>query len=128
MDANQKRLVAALFGAFAFSLTAGAETFRILGKEFVFLRIDGVSYSENCKAQTCEAYRRVKATRPADLKGLASEPRKMSPGSFLCSRVWKESSVLGRDSAREGRAFCLFSDRSFVELNSVSHLFGKPAG
>src|SRR5687767_5467164 len=99
-----------------------SNTFRVLGRNFEFVYYSEVWISEKCIRSSCEAktylkdkIEKINRDEARDNSGLAT-----SPGSYLCTKKWAQATVIGRDTAKNGRAFCIFSDASMIEINSLT--------
>lgn len=101
------------------SVSAYAETFKIAGSMLEFKTVDGLIV-RGCE-KNCEALKVIKKHKKIDLK----EARKgqsfiNSVGSDVCAKVYKADSLLGVAENTDRRAFCMFKDKSMVEMNSLS--------
>ncbi len=102
------------------SFAACAETYLIEGNLVYFERKDGLLL-KGCQ-KNCKALKTINAHKTIEMKEVTKNLRFVgAPGSDVCHETYKASSLLGRDSTtKDQRAFCLFSDLSMVEINSLT--------
>lgn len=102
------------------SVNCFAETFRISGEQIVFIDSpDGLSISKCIKE--CQALKQIYGMKKIKLGELRkSIPIANSVGSDACSLAYKAKSLIGLNTNGDQRVFCLFSDMSMVEMNSLS--------
>src|SRR5665648_489860 len=99
------------------SFSLHAETFKIAGELVEFKDKEGLLL-KGCEKK-CDALKIIKNYKTIDLKA-ATQGMKFtnSIGSDVCSKVYKAQSLLGVTMDKDGRAFCIFKDKSMVEMNS----------
>lgn len=95
-----------------------AETFKIGGHSVEFSSRDGVLTS-GCVTK-CLALDALKKHKSIELKKLPKTGFANSLGSDVCRTVYKGTSLLGVNEKKDGRAFCVFSDQSMIEINSLT--------
>lgn len=107
-----------------FSISLHAESFKIAGSLADFSEKDGLLLI-GCE-KNCEALKVIQKHKKIDLEE-AREGMKTtnSVGSDVCLKVYKADSLLGVAENKDMRAFCLFKDRSMVEMNSLSEYLVK---
>lgn len=106
------------------SLSSFAETFKIAGSMVVFESQEGLLL-QGCK-NSCDALKKIKSFNKIDLKkARAVGGHHNSVGSDVCRLVYKANSVLGLAGNKDQRAFCIFEDKSLVEMNSLSQYLLK---
>ncbi len=108
-----------------FSFSAFAESYYIEGT-LVALREQDELKVAACPKE-CDAIKAVKVhkviSRDEIGKGIKFPG---SIGSEVCHEVYKALSILGRHSeTKDQRAFCLFPDKSMIEINSLSDYLTK---
>ena len=111
--------------AILFITTAYAEAFKIAGGTVEFKEVDGLLL-KGCESK-CDALTAIKKHKKIDLKsarkGMAFTN---SVGSDVCHKVFKADSLLGVAENSDRRAFCMFKDKSMIEMNSLtSYLVDK---
>jgi len=95
-----------------------AEDFKIDGENYDFKIEDEILYY--CPKQPCLAKNHLKKFNPNQHKKLKPETHASSLGSLYCRQVLKGASTLGVNRSNDGRAFCVLSDMSFIEINSLT--------
>ncbi len=105
---------------FFFSFSAMAESYLIEGTLVSLSEKNGLKISFCPK--DCEALKAVAAHKSISLKAIAKDIKfPGSVGSEVCHEVYKGLSLLGRNiETKDQRAFCLFPDKSLIEINSLS--------
>lgn len=99
--------------------TAYAESFKIAGDLLEFKTVDGLIV-RGCE-KNCEALKVIKKHKKIDLKAARKgQAFTNSVGSDVCNKVYKADSLLGVAENTDRRAFCMFKDKSMVEMNSLS--------
>jgi hypothetical protein len=99
--------------------------FKISGTFLEFSDFSGL-WVHGCPQGKCAAIETVEKHQSIDLKkARAGMQTTNSVGSDVCARVYGAGSLLGKASNGDGRAFCLFSDRSIIEMNSLSDYLAK---
>lgn len=102
-----------------FSFPLMATTYKIAGNLVVFNNVDGLELA-GCKG-SCEALTVIRIHKSINLKKARQGMKTYnSVGSDVCDKVYKAQSLLGVAENQDGRAFCLFKDKSMVEMNSLS--------
>ena len=97
-----------------------ADTFKISGELISFENKDGL-LTKGCESSSCIALKKVSEFKKINLKKIrAKEPFRGSIGSDVCRLVYKGESTLGVTETKDQRAFCVFSDQSMIETNSLS--------
>lgn len=108
-----------ILGIMLFSTGTHAEVFKIAGSLMEFKTKDGLLL-KGCE-KSCEALKTIHRHKKIDLKAARKGMTYTnSVGSDVCARVYKVDAVLGVAQNRDQRAFCLFKDKSMVEMNSLS--------
>jgi hypothetical protein len=108
-------------GLLALFLTTNlrAEVFTIAGEAMSFELKEGLLLW-GCE-KNCDALKIIKKHKVIDLvklrKGMSFVN---SVGSDICQLAYKGSAVLGTNAHMDGRAFCVFSDQSMIEMNSLT--------
>ena len=98
---------------------ANAETYKISGELLSFENRDGLLI-KGCEKK-CLALTKVAEFKKINLKlARSNEKFEGSIGSDVCRLVYKTSSVIGVATNKDQRAFCVFSDNSLIEINSLS--------
>jgi len=101
------------------STSAFAESYKIAGDLLEFKTVDGL-VTRGCE-KGCEALKVIKKHKKIDLKAARKgQPFINSVGSDVCHKVYKADSLLGVAENTDRRAFCMFKDKSMVEMNSLS--------
>lgn len=101
------------------SVSAFAESYKIAGELHTFKTVDGLIVL-GCEKK-CEALKVIKKHKKIDLKAARKGMSfTNSVGSDVCARVYKADSLLGVAENMDRRAFCMFKDKSMVEMNSLS--------
>lgn len=96
-----------------------AEVFKISGSLHYFEEKEGLLL-EGCQ-KDCKALKTIKAHKKIDLKKIrAGQQFENSVGSDVCSKVYHGGSIIGVAENQDRRAFCIFDDKSMVEMNSLS--------
>lgn len=99
--------------------TAFAESYKIAGDLLEFKTVDGLIVL-GCEKK-CEALKVIKKHKKIDLKAARKGMSfTNSVGSDVCNKVYKADSLLGVAENTDRRAFCMFKDKSMVEMNSLS--------
>lgn len=99
-------------------LMTSAEVFKIAGQEIVFKTQDGLVLN-GCE-KGCEALKVIQKHKKIDLTSLRKGQKYInSTGSDVCALQYKAKSVIGIMENRDQRAFCVFTDASMVEMNSL---------
>lgn len=99
--------------------SAFAESFKIAGDMVEFKTVDGLVL-KGCE-KSCDALKIIKKHKKIDMKKVREGMQfANSVGSDVCARVYKADSLLGVAENKDRRAFCLFKDKSMVEMNSLS--------
>ena len=107
------------FFVFFLSTLTQADTFKISGELISFENKDGL-LTKGCEA-SCIALKKVSEFKKINLKKIrAKESFRGSIGSDVCRLVYKGESTLGVTETKDQRAFCVFSDQSMIETNSLS--------
>lgn len=111
--------------AVLFSFSALAESYLIEGSLVALKEQEELKVSACPK--DCEALKAVKAHKVISLKEIRKGIKYPgSIGSEVCHEVYKAKSILGRHSeTKDQRAFCLFPDKSMIEINSLSDYLTK---
>ena len=101
------------------SNTAFAESFKIAGQLVEFEDKGGLLL--NGCAKKCDALETIQKHKKIDLKkARVGMTFTNSAGSDVCDKVYKADSLLGVAQNMDRRAFCLFRDKSMVEMNSLT--------
>lgn len=103
-----------------FSFSAFAESYLIEGTLVALMEQNELKVSSCPK--DCDALKAVKAHKAISLKEISKGIKfPGSVGSEVCHVVYKAQSILGRHSeTNDQRAFCLFPDKSMIEINSLT--------
>ena len=96
-----------------------AETYKISGDLVAFENKNGLLV-KGCQKK-CVALEKVAAFKKINLKKIRTKEKFYgSVGSDVCRLVYKAPSVIGIEQNRDQRAFCVFSDNSMIEINSLT--------
>lgn len=96
-----------------------AETYKIAGDLLEFKTVDGL-ITLGCEKK-CEALKVIKKHKKIDLKAARKGQTFInSVGSDVCNKVYKADALMGVAENTDRRAFCMFKDKSMVEMNSLS--------
>ncbi len=108
-----------------FSISAHAESYLIEGMLVALTEKNDLKVSACPK--DCLALKAVEANKVISLKEISKGIKYPgSIGSEVCHEVYKALSILGRHSeTKDQRAFCLFPDKSMIEINSLSDYLTK---
>ncbi len=107
------------------SFSAQAESYLIEGTLVEMTERNGLKLS-SCSKE-CDALKAVAAHKKISLKDIRKDIKYPGAiGSEVCHEVYKALSLLGRNSeTKDQRAFCLFPDKSMIEINSLSDYLTK---
>lgn len=95
-----------------------AESFKLAGTVYEFKTHDGLLLS-GCE-KGCDALKTIQKHQKINLAEVRKTLKQAnSIGSDVCAHVYKGNSLLGLAQNQDRRAFCLFKDKSMVELNSL---------
>jgi hypothetical protein len=101
------------------SAIAKAESFRIAGENIDFELKEELLIAK-CEKQ-CLALKKITQFRSIDLKKVRAHQQFIgSTGSDVCQFIYRAKSVIGIAANRDQRAFCVFEDKSIIEINSLS--------
>ncbi|MES2526776.1 MAG: hypothetical protein V4598_06800 [Bdellovibrionota bacterium] len=110
---------------FLISFSSFAESYLIEGTLVSVTEKEGLKLSSCVKE--CDALKAVAAHKRISMKAIGKDIKFAgSVGSEVCHEVYKAQSLLGRNSeTKDQRAFCLFPDKSMIEINSLSDYLTK---
>jgi len=118
-----KKLILVFFSFFFIDL-AFCESFKLAGKDYLFEEHESGLLIQNCK-KSCDALKvlKIQKYKPSSLvKGSESVS---SYGSDACSLLLGGKSLFGKAMNGDGRDFCLFKDKSLVEMYSLTKYLEK---
>lgn len=112
-----------LFALF-FVVSAHAIPYKMAGNLYDFSDKEGLLVY-GCE-KSCDALKTIHTHRKIDLRKVRQNLKTAnSAGSDICTYVYKEKALIGLSPNQDRRAFCLFPDKSMVELNSLEGYLRK---
>jgi hypothetical protein len=97
-----------------------AETFKVSSKLLTFENKDGLLLF-GC-TENCIALKKIKEFKKINLEKARKDIKfNGSIGSDVCKLIYLGESLLGTMENKDQRAFCVFSDSSMIETNSLSN-------
>jgi hypothetical protein len=110
-----------LFAFFLLTALAYGEVFKISGNLITFEDKEGLLVSGCIK--DCLALKKFQEFKTIDLIKVRKNSQYVgSIGSDVCHLVYKADSILGVTESKDQRAFCVFSDSSMIEVNSLAQV------
>ena len=103
------------------TLVARGDDFKISGNLISFENKEGLLVS-GCR-KDCLALKKFHEFQSINLIKIRKNSQFVgSIGSDVCRLVYKADSILGIAENKDQRAFCVFSDSSMIEVNSLSRV------
>lgn len=102
-----------------FSLNVFSEAFKINGEILSFKKHPSGLLIKNCE-KNCEALKVLSLAKYDPKKIKKTSSLASSYGSTACHNLLGGVSLLGMSLENDGRDFCVFKDKSIVEINSLT--------
>jgi hypothetical protein len=110
-----------LFSFFLLTAIAYGEVFKISGNLITFENKEGLLVSGCVKE--CLALKKFQEFQSINLIKIRKNSQYVgSIGSDVCRMVYKADSILGIAENKDQLAFCVFSDSSMIEVNSLTQV------